>query len=88
MKIVDPSILLTLAEVHELTGRKQPAAQARWLSRAGWKFARDSDGYPTVAREEFQRNMIGADGSDAKPAADQAEFEVNLGALQQLRGVG
>jgi hypothetical protein len=80
-------LLLTRKEIEELTGRKQPAAQARWLSQAGWKFARDSDGYPTVAREEFQRNMIGTPDSEASAPADPAEFEVNLDALQQLRGV-
>jgi hypothetical protein len=85
--MVATPLLLTREEVQEVTGRKQPAAQVRWLAHAGWKFARDSDGYPTVAREEFQRNMIGASGSDASAPADPAEFEVNLDALQQLRGV-
>jgi hypothetical protein len=80
-------LLLTREEIEELTGRKQPAAQVRWLSHAGWKFARDSDGYPTIAREEFQRNMIGTTGSAGNAPADPAEFEVNLDALQQLRGV-
>ena len=81
-------LLLTREEVRDVTGRKQPAAQARWLSHAGWKFARDSDGYPAVAREEFHRNMIGAADSKSEPAAAQDEFEVNLGALQRLGGVG
>ena len=80
-------IVLTRAELFALTRRTQPAAQARWLTHAGWKFARDSDGYPIVAREEFQRNMIGAPAVREGPPADQAAFEVNLPALQQLRGV-
>jgi Domain of unknown function (DUF4224) len=80
-------IVLTRAELFALTRRTQPTAQARWLTHAGWKFARDSDGYPIVAREEFQRNMIGAPASREGPAAAQAGFEVNLAALQQLRGV-
>jgi len=69
-----------------LTRRTQPAAQARWLTRAGWKFARDSDGYPIVAREEFQRNMIGTAALGADPAVDPA-FDVNVDALQRLRVV-
>ena len=80
-------ILLTREELCALTRRTQPAAQARWLTHAGWTFARDSDGYPIVARQEFQRNMIGAAASEADPAVDHAAFEVNLGALQRLRGV-
>ena len=80
-------ILLTREELYALTRRSQPAAQVRWLAQAGWKFARDSDGYPIVAREEFQRNMIGAAVSLAEPAADHAVFEVNLDALQRLREV-
>ena len=80
-------IVLTRAELFALTRRTQPAAQARWLTHAGWKFARDSDGYPIVAREEFQRNMIGALASREGPDTNQAAFEVNLPALQQLRGV-
>ena len=63
-------ILLTREELYALTRRIQPAAQARWLTHAGWKFARDSDGYPIVARDEFQRNMIGTAASGADPAAD------------------
>lgn len=81
-------ILLTREELYALTGRTQPSAQARWLTHAGWKFARDSDGYPIVARQEFQRNMIGQAASEAvDPAVDHAAFEVNLGALQRLRRV-
>ncbi len=80
-------ILLTREELYALTRRIQPAAQARWLTHAGWKFARDSDGYPIVARDEFQRNMIGTVAPGADPAADHAAFEVNLSALQRLRSV-
>jgi hypothetical protein len=80
-------ILLTREELCALTRRTQPAAQARWLTRTGWKFARDSDGYPIVAREEFQRNMIGAAALKTDPAVDPVAFEVNVGALQRLRVV-
>ena len=80
-------LFLTREELRDLTRRIQPAAQVRWLTQAGWKFARDSDGYPIVAREEFQRNMIGAATSGADQGVDHAAFEVNLGALQRLRRV-
>jgi len=59
----------------------------RWLKRAGWKFARDSDGYPIVARQEFQRNMIGAAAPGTDLAVAHVAFEVNVGALQRLRVV-
>jgi Domain of unknown function (DUF4224) len=80
------SILLTRDELYALTRRVQPAAQVRWLTHAGWKFARDSDGYPIVAREEFLRHMIGAHPSEAPAKTDDASFEVNVTALRRLRG--
>jgi hypothetical protein len=79
------SILLTRDELYVLTRRVQPAAQVRWLTHAGWKFARDSDGYPVVAREEFLRNMIGTHQSQAPAKTDDPSFEVNVAALQRLR---
>ena len=78
--------ILTPEEVYALTHRTQPAAQVRWLTHAGWKFARDSDGHPIVAREEFLRNMTGTSQSQVSAMADHEPFEVNLVALQKLRG--
>ena len=75
-------------ELVVLTRRIQPAAQVRWLIQAGWKFARDSDGYPVVAREEFLRNMIGALQSHVPSKADDQSFEVNVAALRELRDQG
>jgi hypothetical protein len=82
MKIVDPSILLTLAEVHELTGRKQSAAQTRWLAERGWKYELDSDGHPKVAREYFEQRLV-----QGPPATgpQTAEFAVNVEALRCAR---
>jgi hypothetical protein len=79
-------ILLSREELCVLTRRVQPAAQVRWLTHAGWNFARDSDGYPVVAREEFLRNMIGTGQPQVPGKADDEPFEVNVVALQQLRG--
>ncbi len=77
---------LSAEELVVLTRRIQPAAQVRWLTHAGWKFARDSDGYPVVARDEFLRNMIGTSQPQVPAKADDESFEVNVVALQQLRG--
>jgi hypothetical protein len=77
-------LFLTREELSELTRRIQPAAQARWLTQAGWKFVRDSDGYPVVAREEFVRNMVGGGRSLESRRAEQPEFEVDLAALREL----
>ena len=79
------SILLTQDELYVLTRRVQPAAQVRWLTQAGWKFARDSDGYPIVAREEFLRNMIGTHESEVLAKTKNPSFDVNVAALQLLR---
>lgn len=80
-------ILLTQEELCVLTRRVQPAAQVRWLIHAGWKFVRDCDGYPVVARDEFLRNMIGTSQLHVPAKADDDDpFEVNVVALQQLGG--
>lgn len=82
MKIADQSILLTVAEVHELTGRKQPAAQARWLAERGWRYELDCDGHPKVARAYFVQRLV-----QGPPATGQesAEFHVNVEALRCAR---
>ena len=52
-------MLLTPAELRALTGRQHADAQARWLRREGWAFVLDADGRPKVAREEYDRHMLG-----------------------------
>lgn len=46
-------MFLTPAEVHELTGCVQPAAQRRWLTRNGIQFFVRADGRPSVPKEQI-----------------------------------
>ena len=40
------------SDVEALTGRKQPAAQIRWLSRNGLRFFVRADGRPAVPADQ------------------------------------
>lgn len=59
---VRPMLLLTQDEMAELSGRRQPAAQMRWLLANGWKFQVGADGRPKVLRIEAERRMVGSAG--------------------------
>lgn len=63
------SLCLSDAEMYELTGYTQPAAQARWLVANGWRFARNAAGHPRVARAYFDRRMV---AREAAPAVESA----------------
>ena len=51
-------MFLTRAELEELTGRKQAAAQRRWLMDNGYKFDVRADGRPAVLLEQVQLRQI------------------------------
>lgn len=42
------SMYLTPAQLADLTGLTQPAAQIKWLEKRGWKFERTAQGQPRV----------------------------------------
>jgi hypothetical protein len=44
-------MFLTHAEIFDLTGRKQKAAQRKWLARNGVRFYVRADGAPAVLRD-------------------------------------
>ena len=46
--------------IEELTGKKRPSAQARWLGRQNYKFERRADRNRTIAlrQEEFDRRTL------------------------------
>ena len=73
------SLLLTAVEVFELTGRKQPAAQVRWLARRGWKYELDFDGRPKVARAYFECRLV---RKAATTEQQHSEFAVNVKTLR------
>jgi len=51
-------VLLTQAELAEITDLIQPAAQIRWLTDHGWKFEIGASGRPKVLRAEAERKML------------------------------
>jgi len=56
-------LFLTRAELKDLTGREQPAAQKRWLQANGWVFEEDAAGRPKVARAYFFNRMARTESS-------------------------
>lgn len=52
-------MFLTPQELERLTGRRQGAAQIRWLRREGYRLTVNADGSPVVAIAELNRKMVG-----------------------------
>ncbi|MGH8651514.1 MAG: DUF4224 domain-containing protein [Gammaproteobacteria bacterium] len=52
-------MLLTKAQLAELTGYQRPSAIRRWLIDEGIKFLLGADGWPKVHEEEVERLMVG-----------------------------
>ena len=60
-------MLITPADIHDVTGYTQPSAQMRWLRRHGWKFTVNALGHPRVALAEFNRHMVGGRAIKQEP---------------------
>jgi hypothetical protein len=71
-------LFLTRAEVKDLTGREQPAAQKRWLQANGWVFEEDAAGRPKVARAYFFNRMARTEST----APAEGPWEVNMEAFK------
>ncbi len=52
------SIFLSDQEMEELTDRRLPGAQRKWLEARGWRFEVTASGKPKVARSEFEFRMV------------------------------
>lgn len=66
-------MLLTPAELIDLTDRRRASAQIAWLRSHGWRFEVSAGGRPKVARAEYERRMV---GGRPRPAADRARLEL------------
>lgn len=71
----------TRETVERITRRKTRPAQARHLARLGLRYTLDADGWPVVPVRALER-VYGV-----VPARNEAEFAVDLGALEAL-GLG
>jgi hypothetical protein len=63
-------MFLTPDELHDLTGRRRPSAQIRWLRDHCWTFAERADGRPAVSRREAERQLETSSSRRAPPAAE------------------
>lgn len=50
---------LTPEEIAIVTGRKQPAAQLRWLKENRWRAHMNAAGSVVVDRRYYERRMVG-----------------------------
>ncbi len=60
-------MFLTPEQLVELTGRRRPSAQVRWLRENHWAYAVNADGHPRVAAAEAARQLE-TGGSRRSPA--------------------
>lgn len=58
---------LTSADLEELTGLRQGAAQIRWLRRAGVKVYRRADGKPRVLWSDLKARRENRQGAATQP---------------------
>lgn len=65
-------MIVSKADLKELTGYTRVSAQIRWLRRNGWRFTVNGLGDPIVAIAEFNRQMV---GGKATPATQEPNFE-------------
>lgn len=68
-------MFLTADELHELTGRRRPSAQIRWLRDHSWTFVERADGRPAVSRREAERQLESG-ATRRAPAAVEPDFTV------------
>ena len=65
-------MFLTAEQLEDLTGRKQPAAQIRWLRRNGVHHFVRADGHPRVLSDALRRR----DTEEVRPGPDFAALTV------------
>jgi hypothetical protein len=63
-------MFLTADELQELTGRRRPSAQIKWLRDQSWAFVERADGRPAVSRREAERQLETAGRQRAQTAAE------------------
>jgi hypothetical protein len=72
---------LTDIDLEELTGLKQPAAQARYLRSKGYRFDCNARGVPRVLWAQVEARQAGIPANDTQNKAENAP---DTGALLRL----
>lgn len=70
-------MFLSAYQLEQLTGRRQPRAQIRWLQHHGWPHEVRADGRPVVSEREVDRRLSTSSSSSARQ-------EPNFAALEDL----
>lgn len=70
-------IILTTAELIEITGRRKPSLQIKWLVAQGYSFDVNALGRPVVSRAHYESKHAGV--------AKGKRAGLDLGALDRAR---
>ena len=70
-------MFLTDEQLEQLTKKRRPSAQRRWLIGRGYKFDVRDDGSPVVLEIEVRRHLYG------RSASSELRQEPNLDALDE-----
>ena len=65
-------MILSTAEMRQLTGYIRSSAQIRWLRRNGWRFTVNAMREPVVAVAEFERKLV---SSTCSVRTEEPHFE-------------
>jgi hypothetical protein len=68
-------MFLSPEQLEQLTGRRRPSAQIRWLAAHRWAYAVRADGRPVVSTSEAQRQLESG-GARRAPAAVEPDFSL------------
>jgi len=64
------SLVISTADIEELTGYVRPAEQIKWLQRHGWVHEVNRRGHPVVAQSYFDLKL----GGTIKQAVNEPNF--------------
>ncbi len=67
-------MFLTAEQLVELTGRRRPSAQIRWLQENRWAYAVTADGRPRVAAAEAARQLETGGARRSSATAVEPDF--------------
>jgi hypothetical protein len=73
-------MFLSPEQLERLTGRKQPAAQIRWLNAHGWRYTRNAIGEVIVMEAEARWHLY-----SGRPERPKPRTEPNFAALFENR---
>jgi hypothetical protein len=67
---VETRVIVSQDEIVKITGKERPSAQARWLSKHGWRFVRNALGLVVPHEREAERHLCGGRAARERPAEE------------------